>query len=64
MSDSHDAGHPGLGAPTDIDARDLQPDPPAAAPVPASSDPAQQDDEGLGLGDGPDLAAPDDGSAG
>lgn len=49
------------GPSTDISAADLDVDP-AKAPedVPATSDPDAFTDDGLGLGDGPDVQAPSD----
>jgi hypothetical protein len=53
MTDSTPSSHPGLGEATDISATDL--DPAADPETPATSDPAQYDDDGLGNGDGPEL---------
>ncbi len=55
MTDSSDASHPGLGAATDISAADLDTGSDADAPTPATNDPQQFDDDGMGTGDGPDL---------
>lgn len=55
MTDTSDAAHPGLGPATDLSAASLPGDEAAeqqAAPTPATADPDQYADDGLGAGDG------------
>jgi hypothetical protein len=62
MTDASDAAHPGLGPETDVTAETAETAPGAGPdaggqdeqdlPAPATSDPAQYADDGLGAGDG------------